>query len=117
MRPNSGLPARLFGLAMMIAGIAGWYYNRHLAATEGAFYIRLCVFAPLGVFGGLLILLRPDWIGPIRKDSSRAQKTSLCAVLGLMAVFSGLDMYTLTSRQHPQPSKIIHWTPEMGTPK
>lgn len=35
-KPNT-LPARLFGLAMMLLGIAGWWYNWHLAATQGEF--------------------------------------------------------------------------------
>jgi hypothetical protein len=113
-------PARLFGLAMILAGIGGWFYNHHLAATEGEFYVRLCVFSPLGVLGGLLMLLRPEWSGPPKKDSPRAQKVSLFAILGIMTVFSGLDLYSLNTTQAPrrfQSAPRIHFTPDMGTPK
>src|SRR5436305_9003929 len=77
--------ARMFGAAMVVAGIAGFLYNRHLAATSHEFYIKLCVFAPLAVFGGLLMAIRPEWAGPYRPDSSRNQKIALFSVIGLMA--------------------------------
>src|ERR1700730_461706 len=53
-------PARLFGMLMIAIGVGGWWYNWHLAATEGQFYIKLSLLGPLGIFGGLLMLLRPD---------------------------------------------------------
>ena len=89
---------------MIAAGIGGWWYNWHLAATAGEFYIKLCIFGPLGVFGGLLIAARPDWIGPVGKNSSQAQKAALFAVIGLMAIFSGVDFYRLTHSRRHQPS-------------
>jgi hypothetical protein len=119
-RPVANWKPRAFGVVMILLGIAGWIYNHHLAATAGAFYIRLCVFSPAAVFGGLLIAARPEWIGPIRKDSPRAQKTATCVVIGLMAVFSGIDLYLLNNTHGPRrmgAPPIIHWTPEMGTPK
>jgi hypothetical protein len=118
--PASAWPARLFGLAMIVAGIAGWFYNRHLAATAGEFYIRLCIFTPLGIFGGLLMLLRPEWSGPLRKDSPRAQKTTVWTIVALMVVVSGADFYWLSSSPGPrrlQAAPRIHWTADMGTPK
>lgn len=117
--PASSHQVRLFGLIMIFAGIGGWYYNHHLAAAEGEFYIRLFVFAPLGIFGGILLLLRPEWVGPIRKNSLRAQKVSLGVVIGLMAVISGIDMYLLTRTRAPErfhaPSRT-NWSPDLGTP-
>jgi hypothetical protein len=115
----ANLPARLFGFAMILAGIGGWFYNHHLATTEGEFYIRLCVFSPLAVFGGLLFLVRPEWTGPLRKDSPNGHKISLCVVIGLMALFSGLDMYSLMSggqQQKFQPPSRANWSPNLGTP-
>lgn len=105
---------RFVGLAMIAAGAAGWWYNEHLAATAGHFYIKLCVFAPLGVFGGMLVLLRPDWAGPLRSDSSRGHKAALATVIGLMAIASGLEMYRLKSNGPPAPP--LATTPWSRTP-
>jgi len=101
---------------MVVAGIVGFLYNRQLAATSHEFYIRLCVFAPLAVFGGLLMAIRPEWAGPYRPDSSRNQKVALFSVIGLMAVLSGTEFFHL-KRASEVPVKYIHWTPQMGTPQ
>src|SRR5260221_5478299 len=81
-------PARWFGLLMMAVGVAGWWYNHHLAATEGQFYIKLCVLGPLGLARGALMLARPEWAGSLRKDSTPAHQTALITVIGLIAVAS-----------------------------
>jgi hypothetical protein len=118
-RPAVRWRSQLFGLIMIAAGIAGWCYNHHLAASEGKFYIRLCVFAPLGVFGGLLMLLRPEWAGPLKKNSPIAQKAAVGVVIGLMAIASGVDLYWLNSApaaaRYRQPSRAT-WSPAVGTP-
>jgi hypothetical protein len=100
-------PARLFGLFGIAIGIAGWWYNWHLAATEGQFYIKLCLLGPLGIAGGLLMLVRPEWAGPLRSDSTTAHKVALSMVIGFMAVASGIDMYLLTHSRSPRPSFTV----------
>src|SRR5215470_9644252 len=67
-------PGRFIGLLMIAIGLGGWWYNWHLAATEGQFYIKLCLLGPLGLAGGILMLVRPEWAGPLRSDSTRAHK-------------------------------------------
>src|SRR5215471_11789257 len=94
-RTTSSAPFRLFGLAMVAAGITGWWYNWHLAQTQGEFYLKLTIFGPLAVAGGLLMAIRPEWAGPLRLGSSRAHKIALFAVIGFMFVFSGIDFYRL----------------------
>lgn len=89
---------------MMAIGIAGWWYNSHLATTQGHFYLKLCLIAPLGVFGGLLALLRPEYAGPWRPDSPRAHKASLIAVIVAMTAFSGIEMYRL---KHVRPASRV----------
>lgn len=61
------------------------------------------------------MLLRPDWAGPLRKDSTRAHKVSMIAVLALMAAASGIDMYLLTHHRAQAPS-LTAWSPSLGTP-
>jgi len=117
----NALRVRLFAAAMIVAGVAGWWYNWHLAATEGQFYIKLCIFGPLAVFGGFLVLIRPEWVGPVRSDSSVAHKIAIGVVIALMAVFSGLDMYLLMNSNHRAPQRNLAppqstWSPDLGTP-
>lgn len=104
---NSSLIFRLAGLVAIVLGVGGWWYNHHLAAEEGRFYIKLCVFSALAVPGGLLMILKPEWCGPIRPQSTPAHKLALSVVIGLMAVGSGIDFYSLKkSRQSTAPTKL-----------
>src|SRR6185436_10155468 len=109
---RSSSRARLFGLLMIAIGVGGWWYNWHLAATEGQFYIKLCLLGPLGLAGGMLMLLRPEWAGPLRSDSTRAHKIALAAVVGFMFVASGIDMYLLKHSRPSRPS-FTAWSPSM----
>jgi len=84
------LRARLFGAAAILLAGLGWWYNWHLATTKGEFSIKLCIFVSLGLSGGLLMLVRPEWSGPWRKDSPQGQKMALCVVVAFMAVGSGI---------------------------
>ncbi len=95
--------AKLFGLLMIAIGLGGWWLNWHLADTEGHFYIKLCILGPLGIFGGLLMLFRPEWAGPLRKDSQPAHKAALATVVGLMLVTSGIDFYRLLHHHSARP--------------
>jgi hypothetical protein len=87
--------SRIFGALAIPAGFAAAWYNWHLAQTEGQFYIKLCIFAPLAVFGGILMMVRPDLAGRLRSDSPTSHKAALGVVIGLVAVFSGINLYAL----------------------
>ena len=93
-RPNP-LRARLIGVAAMLVGIGAWWYNWHELLTTGGFYIKLTLLGPLGFFGGLLLLWRPEWAGPVRPHSSKAHKTALFVLIALMAITGGIDFYLL----------------------
>jgi hypothetical protein len=86
---------RLMGLLMIVIGLAGIWYNWHLAVAQGHFYIKLCVLGPLGLFGGVLVCIRPDWAGPWRSENSRDQKTALISVAAVIFIASGIEMYLL----------------------
>lgn len=89
------------GIIAMAVGVAGWWYNWHLAETEGHFYIKLCLLGPLGVFGGLLMFVRPEYAGPWRSDAPVAQKASVIGVMAAMVAFSGVDFYRLKTYERP----------------
>ena len=94
-RDRGRMLTRLVGLFMIAFGIATRWYNWHLLHTTGEFYVKATLMAPAGVAGGLLMLLRPDWVGRLRKDSPRAQKLTVWAVIAVMAVGGGIDFYLL----------------------
>jgi hypothetical protein len=103
---------------MMALGAAGWWYNWHLASARGEFSIKLCVFVPLALAGGLLLAVRPDWAGPWRADSTRSRKIAMIAVIVVMAVGSAIEFFSLRQvlEQRAPRQKVIAWSPEMGTP-
>jgi hypothetical protein len=58
----------------------GWYQLR----TEGAYYIKMATFAPVGVVGGIFMLLFPGMGG---KPNTTKQKVIVLVVfvIGLLA--------------------------------
>jgi hypothetical protein len=86
---------RIFGLVGILVGIGAWWWTWHDVAAHGTFSIRLTLLGPLGFFGGLLALVRPEWTGPLRNDSSKAHKTALIVLIALMCVAGGIDFYLL----------------------
>ena len=57
--------------------------------------MKLTVLGPLGLLGGLLMIWKPEWTGPIRPDSAKAHKTALMLLCVLMMLLSGIDYYFL----------------------
>lgn len=78
------LKARLFAVVLILvcAGMIcyGWYQLR----TEGVYYIKMATFAPLGVVGGIFLLLFPGMGG---KPNTTKEKLIVFAVfaIGLLA--------------------------------
>jgi hypothetical protein len=78
------LKTRLFGLALVIifAGMIyyGWY---HLRET-GEYYIKMAAFSPLGVTGGIFLMLFPGLGG--KPDTTRQKLIVLVVfVIGIVA--------------------------------
>lgn len=78
------LKTRLFGLALVImfAGMIyyGWY---HLRET-GKYYMKMAAFSPLGVVGGIFLMLFPSMGG---KPNTTKEKliVMLVFVIGIVA--------------------------------
>lgn len=120
LQPPKLTMARLFGLLGIAIGVGAWWFNWHLAATEGHFYVKLILLGPLGVFGGLLMLVRPEWAGPLRADSTTSHKAALCSVIALMLAGSGLEFYRLQAGEPRQPTPPLsrvprsEWSPKLS---
>ena len=77
---------RLFGLALVIlfAGMIyyGWY---HLRET-GEYYLKMAAFSPLGVVGGIFLILFPKSGG---KPETTKQKITVLVVFAI-GILAGL---------------------------
>ena len=78
------LKARLFAVALIVVCAGMIYYGWYQLRTEGVYYIKMAAFAPLGVVGGIFLLLFPSMGG---KPDTTKQKLIVFAVfaIGLVA--------------------------------
>lgn len=53
------LKARLFALAIIAVSAGLIYFNWHQLRAEGSYSLKLAAFGPVGVVGGLFLLLFP----------------------------------------------------------
>jgi hypothetical protein len=81
-------PNHALGILAITAGVAGWWCNWHTLLTQGEYYPRLSVVGPLGLFGGLLIMLH--------KQNAPTRKTALIGCAFLTALAAAADHYLLT---------------------
>jgi peptidoglycan/LPS O-acetylase OafA/YrhL len=51
---------RLLGLAIIALFAGLTYYNWHQLKTEGTYSLKLAAFGPVGIVGGLVLLLFPS---------------------------------------------------------
>jgi len=77
---------RLFALLLIVACAAMVYYGWYLLRTEGVYYMKMATFAPLGVVGGIFLLLFPTMGG---KPNSTKQKVIVFAVFAI-GILAGL---------------------------
>jgi len=57
------LKTRLFGLALVILFAGMIYYGWYQLREEGVYYMKMAAFSPLGVVGGLFLILFPNMGG------------------------------------------------------
>jgi hypothetical protein len=74
------LKARLLGAALILGFAAMIYYNWTQLSGEGRYSMRMAAFGPVGVVGGLFILLFPANGG---KPETTRDKLIALAVLGV----------------------------------
>ena len=78
------LKARLFALVLIIACAAMVYYGWYELREHGVYYLKVAAFAPLGVVGGIFLLIFPGMGG---KPNTTKEKVIVMAVfaIGLIA--------------------------------
>lgn len=80
------LRARLLGVALIILCAAMIYYGWYQLRTEGVYYIKMATFAPLGVVGGIFLLLFPGMGG---KPNTPKEKVIVLVVF-VIGILAGL---------------------------
>ena len=77
---------RLFALLLIVACGGMVYYGWYLLRTQGEYYLKMATFAPVGVVGGIFLLLFPSMGG---KPNSTKQKVIVLAVFAI-GIVAGL---------------------------
>jgi hypothetical protein len=78
------LKARLFAIVIIVVSVGLIYYNWHQLHTEGRYYMKLAAFGPVGVVGGLFLLLFPGKGG--KPETTRDKLVALLVfAVGLVA--------------------------------
>lgn len=57
------LKVRLFALALILLFSGMVYYNWHQLYSEGKYSLKMAAFGPVGVVGGLFLLVCPSKVG------------------------------------------------------
>jgi hypothetical protein len=76
------LKARIFALALILVSVGLVYYNWHQLLEENRYSMKLAAFGPVGVIGGLYLLLFPSMGG---KPTTTREK-----VIGLTVLVIGM---------------------------
>ena len=82
----SYLKARVFALVLIVVSVGLIYYNWRQLLQEGHYYMKLAAFAPVGVVGGLFLLLFPSMGG---KPTTTREKIIVLVVFAI-GVLAGL---------------------------
>ena len=80
------LKQRVFALVLIVVCAGMIYYGWYLLRSEGVYYLKMATFAPLGVVGGIFLLLFPTMSG---KPNSTKQKVIVFAVFAI-GILAGL---------------------------
>ena len=67
------LKTRLFGLALVILFAGMIYYGWYQLREEGVYYMKMAAFSPLGVVGGIFLMLFPNMGG--KPDTTKRADT------------------------------------------
>jgi hypothetical protein len=80
------IKARLFAILLIVVCAAMIYYGWQRLSEEGVYSLKMAAFAPLGVVGGIFLLLFPTMGG---KPNTTKEKVIVFAVFAI-GIVAGL---------------------------
>jgi hypothetical protein len=83
---------RIFALVLILVCGGLIYYNWHQLFQEGRYSMKLASFGPVGVIGGLYLLLFPSMAG---KPGTAKEKILALLVLGIGLVAGLVNWYLM----------------------
>lgn len=86
------LKIRLFALVLVVACAALVYYNWQQLTNEGRYSMKLATFSPVGIVGGIFLLLFPSKVG---KPASADEKIVVLLVLVVGMAIGLLNWYLM----------------------
>ena len=84
--------ARILGLVIILVFLGLTVYNWHQLLQEGRYSLKLAAFGPVGVIGGLFILIFPSMAG---KPTTTKQKIIVLIVFGVGMVAGLINWYLM----------------------
>jgi hypothetical protein len=89
------LKARIAALVIILVFAGIMYYNWYLLLNEGRYYMKAAAFGPVGVIGGLFILVFPSMAG---KPTTTKQKVIVLLVFAIGAALGLINWYLMDPR-------------------
>lgn len=86
------LKARLFAVVIILVSAGLIYYNWHQLNSEGTYSMKLASFGPVGVVGGIFLLLFPAMGG---KPETTKDKVIVLLVFGIGLVAGLCNWYLM----------------------
>ena len=86
------LKVRIFALVIILVSAGLVYYNWHQLMQEGRYSMKLATFGPVGVIGGIFLLLFPGKGG---KPTTIMEKVIALLVLGIGLVAGLINLYLM----------------------
>lgn len=74
------MKTRLFGILLILISAGLTYYGWHQLTTEGRYSLKVAAFAPVGIVGGLFLVLFPSKAG---KPETTKDKIIVLLVFGI----------------------------------
>jgi len=86
------LKVRLFAVALILLFAGMVYFNWHQLQTDGKYSLKMAAFAPVGIVGGVFLVLFPSKAG---KPRTTADKLIMLAVVVIGLAAGLLNWYLM----------------------
>jgi hypothetical protein len=84
--------ARILALVIILVCLGLTFYNWHQLLQEGRYSLKMAAFGPVGVIGGLFILIFPSMAG---KPTTTKEKIIVLIVFGVGMVAGLINWYSM----------------------